>query len=110
MDGRKAMCQHQIRQLERKTSSVLPAARNFSLHWNSRLLRWALIFAEHQRPVSHDPTRKHFFAKLIGLIAAAGLAPRLLAQSQASRARPVTPPQIELRPESRAVARRADSV
>ena len=69
-----------------------------------------LIFAEHQRPVSHDPTRKHFFAKLIGLIAAAGLAPRLLAQAQTGRDRPVAPAKIELRPESRAVARRADSV
>lgn len=60
--------------------------------------------------MSHDPTRKHFFAKLIGLIAAAGLAPRLLAQSQTSRAKPVASGKIELRPESRAVARRADSV
>jgi hypothetical protein len=110
MDIRKPMRQHQIPPVERKNSPVLHAERNFSLHWNSRLLRWALIFAEHQRPVSHDPTRKHFFAKLIGLIAAAGLAPRLLAQSQASRPRPVAPAQIELRPESRAVARRADSV
>lgn len=70
-------------------------------------------FAEHTyaRTVSHDPTRKHFFAKLIGLIAAAGLAPRLLAKTPA---RPASAPAatggIELRPETRAVARRADSV
>jgi len=110
MDARKPMRQPQMQLVESKSTPVLHALRNFSLHWNSRLLRWALIFAEHQRTVSHDPTRKHFFAKLIGLIAAAGLAPRLLAQSQPSQASPVAPAQIELRPESRAVARRADSV
>ena len=70
-------------------------------------------FAEHTyaRTVSHDPTRKHFFAKIIGLIAAAGLAPRLLAKAPAQPAQtPVASGGIELRPETRAVARRADSV
>jgi len=61
--------------------------------------------------VSHDPTRKHFFAKIIGLIAAAGFAPRLLANKPAQPApTPGTSGGIELRPETRAVARRADSV
>jgi hypothetical protein len=67
-------------------------------------------FAEHQRPVSHDPSRKHFFAKLIGLIAAGGLAPRLLAKPPSVDAPKLAAPVIELRPESRAVARREESV
>jgi len=69
-------------------------------------------FAEHTyaRTVSHDPTRKHFFAKLIGLIAAAGLAPRLLAKNPAlPAAKPAAARGFELRPETRAVARRGDS-
>ncbi len=70
-------------------------------------------FAEHTyaRTVSHDPTRKHFFAKIIGLIAAVGLAPRLLAKAPPQPApAPAASVGIELRPETRAVARREDSV
>jgi len=51
-------------------------------------------------------------AKLLGLVAAAGLAPKLLAgASGISAAAPVKGSvMIELRPESRAVARREDTV
>jgi len=63
--------------------------------------------------VSHDPSRKQFFAKLLGLTAVAGLAPKLLAGSSSKAApapAPVTSGSIQLRPEARAVARRVDSV
>ena len=42
-------------------------------------------------------------------MAAAGLAPKLLAKPRTARAQTPAPGLIELRPESRAVARRADS-
>jgi len=63
--------------------------------------------------VSHDPSRKTFLAKLIGFAAVAGFAPRVLAKVPGSTvstqpATPVSP--FTLRPDSRAVARRADSV
>jgi hypothetical protein len=63
--------------------------------------------------VSHDPTRKSFLAKLIGLVAIAGLAPRALAKSAvttpaSNTASPVLP--FTLRPDARAVARREDAV
>jgi hypothetical protein len=63
-------------------------------------------------PVSHDPTRKSFLAKLTGLIAVAGFAPRLFARAASSPAVTALPPAptIALRPDSRAVARRADSI
>ena len=59
--------------------------------------------------MSHDPSRKHFLAKLIGLVAVAGLAPKLLAKSAApATPTPVKSPVVSLRPETRAVARRGD--
>jgi hypothetical protein len=63
--------------------------------------------------VSHDPSRKSFLAKMIGLVAVAGLAPRLAARAATSRPetdRSSATPAITLRPDARAVARRADSV
>jgi hypothetical protein len=63
--------------------------------------------------VSHDPSRKQFFAKLLGLIAAAGVAPKLLARSSSTPAAESVrsaPMPFQLRPEARAVSRRADSV
>ena len=62
-------------------------------------------------PVSSLSTRKSFLAKLGGFIAAAGLVPKAIAApaaaavSTAAPASPITP-----RPETRAVARRPDSV
>jgi hypothetical protein len=73
-------------------------------------LRFDTDFAEHQRPVSHDPSRKHFFAKLLGLIAAVGLAPKLLSKPLGQSVAGPTPTAVNLRPESRAVARREESV
>jgi hypothetical protein len=63
-------------------------------------------------PVSHDPSRKSFLAKLIGFIAVAGVAPRVVAKSAVSvtpadRPAPVSP--FTVRPDDRAVPRRADT-
>ena len=68
-------------------------------------------FNHFNRPVSHDPSRKQFFAKLLGAAAAVTVAPPLLAKSAPSHstsAAPATP--VVVRAEVRAVARRADSV
>jgi len=64
-----------------------------------------------RRTVSHDPSRKHFLAKLIGLFAVVGIAPRLLAKPVQAPSIPAAPAAsgITLRPESRAVARRGDA-
>ena len=63
------------------------------------------------RPVSHDPSRKQFFAKLLGAAAAVSVAPGLLAKSAPSNSTPAAPATpVAVRPEVRAVARRADSV
>jgi len=61
--------------------------------------------------VSHDPSRKRFLGKLTGLLALAGIAPRLVAKSAAAVTAPaeIARP-VVLRPDSRAVARRAESV
>ncbi|MBP9913941.1 MAG: hypothetical protein KBF26_11110 [Opitutaceae bacterium] len=56
--------------------------------------------------MSHDPSRKHFFAKLLGLVAAVGLAPKLLAKPQEKSVAGTDTKGINLRPESRAIARR----
>jgi hypothetical protein len=61
--------------------------------------------------VSHDPTRKQFFAKLLGAATAVTVAPKLLAKTASSNptsAAPVAP--VVVRSEVRAVARRAGSV
>jgi len=62
-------------------------------------------------PVSHDPSRKQFFAKLLGAAAAVSVAPKLLAKSSPAAVTPaVSALPVMVRPEARAVARRADSV
>lgn len=63
-------------------------------------------------PVSHDPSRKQFFAKLLGLTAAFGFLPRMLAKSAATTVATTTAPEsfpVIVRAESRAVVRRADA-
>lgn len=55
--------------------------------------------------VSHDPSRKNFLGKLIGLAALAGLAPRLLAKIPSATLSPASPA-VTVRAEPRAVARR----
>lgn len=64
------------------------------------------------RPVSHDTSRKKFFAKLFGLIAVAGLAPKLLAKGAFGGAKTAATPAlpVAVQAETRAVARRSDSV
>ena len=60
--------------------------------------------------VSHDPSRKRFFAKLLGATAALAVVPKFLAKTApvVTPAAPAVP--VNLRPEPRAVARRAGSV
>jgi hypothetical protein len=64
--------------------------------------------------VKHDPSRKHFFAKLFGMAAAFGVVPQLLAKVLPAReAAPETVAEklpVQVRPEARAVARRGDAV
>jgi hypothetical protein len=67
--------------------------------------------------VTHNPSRKRFFAKLLGVAAAVNLVPKLLVRSIARReeppvsdvadARPVR--SLAVQPEPRAVARRDDT-
>jgi hypothetical protein len=83
----------------------------FCLQAGDRSLVSAADFKHTRQPVSQDQTRKHFLAKFIGLIAAAGLAPKLLARPSAGSPAPVVPAApFQLHPEARAVARRAESV
>jgi hypothetical protein len=62
--------------------------------------------------VTHNPTRKKFFAKLLGVVAAASVAPRILAESddatesQRATGKNRATRRFELRPDARAVARR----
>lgn len=59
--------------------------------------------------MSHDPTRKHFFAQLLGLTAAVGLLSKIGAKvtpgSQVTAEAPV-----QIRPETRAVPRDVNAV
>lgn len=60
--------------------------------------------------VSPNCSRKSFFAKLGGLIAAVGILPKVLAKSETRAAAPTVPTAIALRPEQRAVARQEGSI
>lgn len=60
--------------------------------------------------VSPNCSRKSFFAKLGGLMAAVGLAPRLLAKPETAARAAVPAATVNLRPESRAVPRQAGSL
>jgi len=57
--------------------------------------------------VTTEHTRKAFFAKLGGLIVAAGIMPKLFARAGSNSATPAT---IQLRPERRAVVRQEGSL
>ena len=50
-------------------------------------------------------SRKSFFAKLGGLVAAVGILPKVLAKTEARAVAPTVPTEIALRPEQRAVPR-----
>ncbi|MCX6952362.1 MAG: hypothetical protein NTV51_09380 [Verrucomicrobia bacterium] len=61
--------------------------------------------------MNHDPSRKQFFAKLLGAAAAVSIAPNVLAKPAPTAASPAAPAlPVVVRAEVRAVARRADSV
>ncbi len=63
-------------------------------------------------PVTHNPSRKQFVAKLLGVSAAIGVAPQLLAKTDstgsaaAAKSASSTARKFELRHDARAVARR----
>ncbi len=59
--------------------------------------------------MSPNCSRKSFFAKLGGLIAAVGILPKVLAKSETRAAAPTVPAHVALRPEQRAVARQEGS-
>jgi hypothetical protein len=60
--------------------------------------------------VSPNCSRKSFFAKLAGLMAAVGVAPRLFAKPAADSSPALAAAKINLRPEGRAVPREAGSL
>jgi hypothetical protein len=61
--------------------------------------------------VTHNPSRKYFFAKLLGVVAAAGVLPKALAKPTVDAALPEkqsgAKKRFEVRHDERAVARRA---
>jgi len=64
--------------------------------------------------VTHNPSRKEFFAKVFGVAAAAAVVPKLLVKPFSNPApepdaRPASGP-VVVRPETRAVARRTDAI
>ena len=67
-------------------------------------------FSTSHSTVSHEPSRKQFFAKLLGAAAAWAVMPKFFAKTSrdSTPAAPVAP--VNLRPETRAVARRAGPV
>jgi hypothetical protein len=62
----------------------------------------------HDVPVSHDPSRKHFLAKLIGLFAVASIAPRIFGQRAPVETKAPVASGVTIRNDSRAVARRSE--
>jgi hypothetical protein len=63
--------------------------------------------------VSHDPSRKKFLARLLGLFAASSIVPKMFAKSLPTSAPAIsaeTKPEFQLRSVPRTVARRADSL
>ena len=63
--------------------------------------------------MSHDPTRKHFLAKLIGVAASLTVVSKIFAKSAPAESAPAAgrgASSIVLRPETRAIARRAGTV
>jgi hypothetical protein len=66
--------------------------------------------------VTQQPSRKQFFAKLLGASAALAVSPKLFAKStsgalSAAASQPSAPaPRLQVRVEGRAVARRAETI
>ena len=72
-----------------------------------------LFFSYSLSPVSLESSRKRFFAKLLGLVALGGLAPKIVGRILAGRETgTVDRPRatLTLRSEPRAVARRPESI
>jgi hypothetical protein len=62
--------------------------------------------------VSHPHTRKKFLAKLLGLVAAVGIAPRILAKPVSALAEAPAAPELPfaIRSEKRAIARNRETL
>ena len=75
------------------------------------LRRLLLILKKPVNPVSNQHSRKTFFAKLLGFIAVAGVAPKLLAKSTVSPEVAPVPPAapFKVSADSRTVARSGDA-
>lgn len=67
-------------------------------------------FPKRTHTVSPNCSRKSFFAKLGGLVAAVGILPKVLAKPETRAAAPELPASVTLRPEQRAVARQEGSL
>jgi hypothetical protein len=75
------------------------------LFYNPTSATFSDLFPRTTHTVSPHCSRKSFFAKLGGLIAATGLLPKALANSDTNASAPAAPA-FQLRPEQRAVARK----
>jgi len=90
--------------------------RNFGLQAKVRsLLSEAIFVLTLPPPVTQHPSRKHFLAKLLGVFAVSSVGAKLVAKPAAGAAvgrnRAVTSSGgLEVRGDSRTVARRADSL
>jgi hypothetical protein len=90
--------------------------RNFGLQAKERaLLSNAFFVLTIPPPVTHHPSRKHFFAKLLGLVAVSGVLPKVVAGPAggtvpAAGGQPELQGKIVCRGDSRTVARRVDSL
>jgi len=67
-------------------------------------------FNQFTATVSHDPSRKRFLGKLIGLVAVVGIAPRVLTKIPGAAKPAPAGSRLMVRSDSRAVARRGDSI
>ena len=98
------------------TLEVENSRGNFGLQAKVRTLVSKAILLSSFLLVSHHPSRKQFFAKLLGVTAAVGFFPKFLAKSAATAAAagPITGSSPrgswEVRPDARAVARREGTV
>ena len=88
------------------------SAGNFWFTTQTALPSFSATLTSPNLSVSHDPSRKQFFGKLLSLCAVAGVMPKLLAKSPATRAEavPANDPAFLIRTDVRAISRRADSL
>jgi hypothetical protein len=86
---------------------------NFGLQPKRRTLLSAAIPTTVLRPVSHEPSRKEFFAKLLGGLVAFSFVAKAFTKSPVSPSAPQLTAKkfaIPVRPAPRTVARRVDSL